>query len=63
MNAQQLAKIGVGSNVRLRDRVGTVTQSAPGWFMITWADDKNPEVVKRRETILTARLELIEVTR
>lgn len=57
MTPDQLSKIAVGDNVRLRDSLGRVTQCTRIWFMIMWQDGY-PEVVRRTPSILTERLQL-----
>lgn len=61
MTKEQLAKVTVGDTVRLQDRVGKVTRCTGGWFMVSWTDPYNAEIIPRRETILVARLELVEL--
>lgn len=36
---------------------GRITQATRTWFMVMWSDGV-PEIVKRRESIMTARLQL-----
>lgn len=64
MTLTELRAVKVGDNVTLwrhgmidsKRTKGRVTQATPTWFMITWADGV-PEIVKRVETIMTARLQ------
>lgn len=57
MTADQLNKISVGDRVRLRESRGRVTQCTERWFMVSWTGG-DPEVIRRRPSILTGRLEL-----
>jgi hypothetical protein len=57
MTLDEAAKLEVGSNVRLRDTRGRVTQLTRLWFMVMWQDGY-PEIIRRdRHSILLERLE------
>lgn len=59
MTPAQLAAIKIGDLVSLGDNAGKVAQMTKLWFMVTWADG-NVEIVHRRSSILTGRMQLVD---
>lgn len=57
MTPEQLQAVKIGDDVTLRDSRGRVTQVTRTWFMVMWSDGV-PEIIRRRESILTSRLQL-----